>query len=71
MIQAGLAGQGVALGRLELTLLEEHRLVQVAAPRHRTETMHAYWLIEAAMPPRDDVRRVAEWIVSEAQASQS
>jgi len=70
VIQAALGGQGVALGRLELIrpLLDERRLVRVAPPRHKTEATHAYWLIQAVANPRDDVRRMADWIVSEAQA---
>jgi LysR family glycine cleavage system transcriptional activator len=70
VIQAALGGQGVALGRLELIrpLLDERRLVRVAPPRHKTEAAHAYWLIQAVADPRDDVRRMADWIVSEAQA---
>ena len=73
VIQAALDGQGVALGRLELIqpLLDEHRLVLLAPPKHREETTHAYWLIRASEHPRDDVRRVAGWIEAEAHASQA
>lgn len=69
VIQAALAGQGVALGRLELIqpLLDEGRLVLAAPPRYRKETSHAYWLIQADADPRDDVRRVATWITEEAR----
>lgn len=72
VIQAALDGQGVALGRLELIqpLLDERRLVLLAPPRLMAETEHAYWLIQAAESPRRDVRRVAEWIASEARALQ-
>ena len=72
VIQAALAGQGVALGRVELIqpLLDEGRLVQVAPSQHKTETTHAYWLIQADEHPREDVRRVAAWIKSEVQAPQ-
>ncbi|MGI4811961.1 MAG: LysR substrate-binding domain-containing protein [Janthinobacterium lividum] len=72
VIQAALAGQGVALGRLELIqpLLDEGRLVRVAPPRHNSETTHAYWLIQADDHPREDVRRVAAWIKSEVRAAQ-
>ena len=71
VIQAALDGQGVALGRLELIqpLLDEGRLVQLAPPKDRGESPHAYWLIRASEQPRVDVRRVAEWIEAEAQAS--
>jgi DNA-binding transcriptional LysR family regulator len=73
VIQAALAGQGVALGRLELIqpLLDERRLVLMMPSRHKTETTHAYWLIQADDHPRDSVRRVAAWIESEVQAAQA
>ncbi len=68
VIQAALDGQGVALGRLELIqpLLDSGRLLRLAPPRHRAESNHAYWLIRATDRPRDDVRRVAQWIEAEA-----
>ena len=71
VIHAALAGQGVALGRLELIqpLLDEGRLVLVAPPRQKRDTMHAFWLVKADEHPRDDVRRVVDWIESEVQAS--
>lgn len=71
VIQAALAGQGVALGRLELVqpLLDEGRLVQLVAPRSRRETDCAYWLIQADVPAREDVRRAAAWILEEARRS--
>lgn len=70
MIQATLAGQGVALGRLELIrpLLAEGRLVRVASPTCRVPTAHAYWLVQAQPQPSDEVRRVAAWIEAEAAA---
>jgi LysR family glycine cleavage system transcriptional activator len=73
VIQAALAGQGVALGRLELIqpLLDEGRLVLVEPPRRKAETTHAYWLIQADAHPRDEVRQVAAWIGAEARASQA
>lgn len=68
VIQAALAGQGVALGRLPLMqpLLDEGRLVLAAPPERRIETHYAYWLIGAERAPRAAVRRVAEWIAAEA-----
>jgi LysR family glycine cleavage system transcriptional activator len=70
LIQAALAGQGVALGRLELIqpLLDERRLVRVAAPMPAQASDHAYWLIQAEASPREDVRHVAAWLKSEAGA---
>jgi LysR family glycine cleavage system transcriptional activator len=68
VIQAALAGQGVALGRLELIqpMIDEGRLVRLAAPKPGALTTHAYWLIRAEEQPRADVRRVAAWIEAEA-----
>ncbi|MCY1538969.1 putative choline sulfate-utilization transcription factor [compost metagenome] len=73
VIQAALAGQGVALGRLELIqpLLDEGRLVLIDPPVHETETTHAYWLIQTDEHPRREVLRVAAWIESEAQATRT
>ncbi len=71
MIQAALAGQGVALGRLELIqpLLDDQRLVRVAAPTPAQPSGHAYWLIHAEESPREDVRHVAAWLMDEARQS--
>ena len=66
VIQAALAGQGVALGRLPLLqpLLDDGRLVAVDPAR--TETDYAYWLLQADAAPRAAVRTVAQWIAREA-----
>lgn len=68
VIHAALAGQGIALGRLALIqpLLDEGRLVVLAPQGTRTEMDRAYWLIQAEAHPREDVRRVAQWIQAEA-----
>lgn len=73
VIQAALAGQGVALGRLELIqpLLDEGRLVMIAPPRTKGDAAHSYWLIKADEQPREDVARVARWIKDEASTTQS
>ncbi|WP_432725884.1 LysR substrate-binding domain-containing protein [Variovorax sp. W6] len=73
LIQAALAGQGVALGRLELIqpLLDDDRLVRIAAPVPEQPSGHAYWLIQAEESPREDVRHVAGWLVDEARGSSS
>jgi len=73
LIQAALAGQGVALGRLELIqpLLDEKRLVRVAAPEPVQSSGHAYWLIQAEDEPREEVRHVAAWLAAEARQQQS
>jgi LysR family glycine cleavage system transcriptional activator len=66
VIQAALAGQGVALGRLPLMqpLLDDGRLVLVDPAR--TETDYAYWLLQADAAPRPAVRKVAAWVAREA-----
>jgi DNA-binding transcriptional LysR family regulator len=70
VIQAALAGQGVALGRLELIqhLLDDRQLVLAVPARHKKQTTHAHWLIQADENPRAEVRRVADWIEAEARA---
>lgn len=70
VIQAALAGQGVALARLALAhpLIVEGRLQPVALPTAPPTTEHAYWLLQAETRPRDEVRCVAAWIEAEAQA---
>lgn len=66
LIQAAVAGQGVALGRLELLapLLGDARLRQLedGAPGPC-----AYWLIQAQEQPRGDVELLAEWIEAAAR----
>jgi LysR family glycine cleavage system transcriptional activator len=73
VIQAALAGHGIALGRLELIqpLLDTHQLIQLAPALAATETeaTYAYWLIHGDDHARDAVRQVAAWIESEAQAA--
>ncbi|MCY1397677.1 Glycine cleavage system transcriptional activator [compost metagenome] len=71
VIQAALAGQGVALGRQRLIqpLLDEGQLVALDVPLREAGTSHAYWLIQAEEHPRREVLAVAEWIESEAWAA--
>lgn len=71
VIQAALAGQGVALGRLPLIqpLLRDGRLVQIDTPAGCRQIDHAYWLIQADERPRQEVRSVAQWIAEEARQS--
>lgn len=73
VIQAALAGQGVALGRLELIqpLVEEGRLVILDHPHSPVATSHAYWLLEAHERPRTEVRHVADWVKAEADATEN
>lgn len=71
LIQAAVGGQGIAIGRLELIqpLLADRRLVVLAAPRRLGDTEYCYWLLQADAKPRDDVRKVGEWILEEARAT--
>lgn len=72
VIQAALAGQGVALGRLALIrpMLEDGRLVALAAPRRDEASGYGYWLLRAEGRPRPEVEAVAAWIVREAARQQ-
>jgi len=68
VIQAALAGQGVALGRLELIepLLAGGQLQVLTTAGAAMPSPNAYWLIHATEQPRQDVLHVAEWIREEA-----
>jgi len=70
MIQAAVAGQGVALGRLELLqdLLAEGKLqVLAGAGDAPVRSEFSYWLIQSEKNPGEDVRHVVEWILGAAQ----
>ncbi|WP_322045513.1 LysR substrate-binding domain-containing protein [Paraburkholderia sp. J67] len=77
VIQAALAGRGIALGRLALVepMLADGRLVVVGssastgAAQPSAPTGYAYWLYQADAAPRADVGAVVEWILDEARAS--
>ncbi|AZG15902.1 MULTISPECIES: LysR substrate-binding domain-containing protein [Cupriavidus] len=73
MIHAALAGQGVALGRLELirALIDGGQLSVIASAGAAMPSPNAFWLIHATETPRDDVRHVADWIAEEAAAVRS
>ena len=68
VVHAALAGQGIALGRLELVrpLIDGGQLVIVPTARQVAPSPNSYWLVHAAAHPRDEVRRVAAWICQEA-----
>jgi LysR family glycine cleavage system transcriptional activator len=70
VIQAALAGQGIALGRIALIapLLADERLVALADGTSGRTTAYGYWLYQAEAKPRQDVLDVVEWIRSEARA---
>jgi len=67
-IQAAIAGQGIALGRLELIgpALADGRLAKVSIPRPGPATTNAYWLIRTSSTARPEVDDVASWIKAEA-----
>lgn len=71
LIQAAVGGQGIAIGRLELIqpLLAEGCLRVLAAPRRLADTEYSYWLLQADAEPRDEVRKVGEWVLEEARAT--
>lgn len=73
VIQAAVAGQGVALGRLELIApqLEGGQLVLLADPRTQDDDGYAYWLIQAEPSPRREVQLIANWICAQARARRS
>lgn len=73
VIQAALAGQGIALGRVPLVrpLLAEGRLAAIGPDTNGRSTDYGYWLHQADEHPRDDVRAVAAWIVSEAESGEA
>jgi LysR family glycine cleavage system transcriptional activator len=70
VIQAALAGQGIALGRIGLVepLIADRRLVALADGTAGRTSAYGYWLHQADPAPRDDVRDVVEWIRAEARA---
>ncbi|MBX3623505.1 MAG: LysR family transcriptional regulator [Rhizobacter sp.] len=65
-IQAALAGQGVALGRLELIqpLLASGQLV-VVDENPPCASNYGFWLIRADAHPRREVEKMQQWIVAE------
>ncbi len=68
VIHAAMAGQGIALGRLELirSLLDEDRLTVVESKGQALSGGYAYWLLHAESSPREPVRKVADWLLEEA-----
>jgi LysR family transcriptional regulator, glycine cleavage system transcriptional activator len=69
MIHAAIAGQGVALGRLELLggALADGRLRVVRMPAPLPAAPSAYWLVRPEGPSRSEIDEVARWIVTEAK----
>lgn len=69
VIQSAMAGQGIALGRLELIrpMLADGRLKRVPTLHPGAGNDHAYWLVQADAHPHPDVAAVIDWIVAEAR----
>lgn len=71
-VQAALAGQGVALARLPLTVEALQRGDLVEPFRHirgtRVPTPYAYWLVASASPS-PEVQQFCDWVVEEAAAT--
>lgn len=67
VIQAAVAGQGIALGRWALVspLLADGRLVALGEVPTAIEAEHAYWLLQATPEPRAEVQTVIDWIRAE------
>jgi len=70
VVQAALAGQGVALGRLALVgnLLAEGKLA-VASARPPVTTDHGYWLLQRPGVDSRALAAVCDWILAEAAAT--
>lgn len=70
VVQAALAGQGIALGRAALVepLIAEGKLVAVDTGKGKSSG-HAYWLVQAEAAARQEVRDVAQWIVEQARST--
>lgn len=67
IIHAAMAGQGIALGRLELLepMLADGRLVVLAPPEESPTPGHAYWLLTPARPWSPGVAALVDWIRAE------
>jgi DNA-binding transcriptional LysR family regulator len=70
VVQAALAGQGVALGRLALvsSLLAEGQLA-LATSRPPVTTDHGYWLLERRGGGSRALSAVRDWILDEAKTT--
>ena len=68
VIQAAVAGQGIALGRQALVgpMLSDGSLVALAPFRAECDAEAGYWLVTAAAEPHRDVAAVVHWIKQEA-----
>jgi LysR family glycine cleavage system transcriptional activator len=71
VVQSAIAGQGIALGRIELiqTMLADKRVILLNTPHTGPTNEHAYWLIGAKNAVRTEADAVKNWIESEAQTA--
>jgi len=71
VIHAAIAGQGLALGRLELLdhFLKRDQLRILHARRHAPALAYGFWLVQAEAQPRAEVQRVVDWILGEAETA--
>lgn len=67
LVQAAIAGQGIAIGRYELVapMLADGRLAAVGPP-DLVASPYSHWLLQAPGEPREATRKVMEWIRAEA-----
>lgn len=68
VVQAALAGQGIALGTLDLVqpLLDEGSLVALTADQNHAGG-YAYWIVQGDALARQEVRDVAQWLAEQAR----
>ena len=74
IMQAAIAGQGVALGRFPLVapLVADRRLVMpLKDKRFATRAHRAHWLIVSPAAQRDEVKIFADWIQAQARLQAS
>jgi len=71
IMQAAIAGQGVALGRFPLVdpFVADRRLVMpLKDKRFATQAHRAYWLVVSPVARRDEVKVFADWIQAQARS---
>lgn len=68
VIHAAIAGQGIAIGRIELlqSFIDAGQLTRVDLPCTPMRSPNAVWLLVASDTPREAVANVATWIREEA-----
>jgi DNA-binding transcriptional LysR family regulator len=71
LIQSAMAGQGIALGRIELIapMLADGRLSRLQTGRPGPASEHSCWLVRADATPRPEVAAVTAWIAAEVSHS--